>query len=416
MYEQLMNSPNITIKENNDLMIMYLNDKCDKLNDLTELELNCKSVILNKSDKRVICTQYNQILYNVDALQFLQNKDWSKVVVQRCYEGTMLLVYHHNGSWHVSTRRCLDASDSNWVKNKSYRQMFDEAIQGKFTFDDLNVDYCYHFVLIHYKNKNIVSYSTFGFNYKEVLHVLTTKKYSLEEVNTPININVKTVGTESFNSLSDLLDKLTNVSVMNEQYRKITMEGYVLKYYPDTLTNTQVILKLQTDIYQKLSKLKPNNSNINQAYLEMYQQDKLKEFLPYFTRYRNDVLSRLHISMRTVAKEILDVYHLTRQKKNPNIYNMLPEQYKKVLYGLHGMYIDNRKGEFIKKDVLDDRDTKSINIHDVYHYLKKELKASELRQLYFERVQMLKNEVYASFLNKNCLASITQSTLMFQTD
>ena len=41
-------------------------------------------------------------------------------------------------------------------------------------------------------------------------------------------------------------------------------------------------------IYEKLIKLKPNNSNIHQSYLELFQKDKLNDFLPYFSKYNNN--------------------------------------------------------------------------------------------------------------------------------
>ena len=56
--------------------------------------------------------------------------------------------------------------------------------------------------------------------------------------------------------------------------------------------------------------------------------------------------------------------------------------------------------------------SKSINVHDVYHFLKN-LPAHELRQIYYERSLLLTNKL-STFLNKTCIYTMTQSTLMFR--
>jgi len=165
----------INIKEDDNLAMIFYNTVHDNF---TKLEESLRSYIIEKTTLDPIASQFNKIIYNDDAVNFIKNKNWNNVVVQPCYEGTMLLVFNYNDKWYVTTRRCLDSNKSKWIKNKSYRQLFDDAMEGKFTFDDLDKNLCYHFVLVHYKNKNIVTYSGLGEEYKELYHVMTTKKIS----------------------------------------------------------------------------------------------------------------------------------------------------------------------------------------------------------------------------------------------
>jgi hypothetical protein len=305
--------------------------------------------------------------------------------------------------------------------------MFNEAMEQKFTFDELNPNYCYHFVLIHHKNRNIVNYSTLGKDYKELLHVMTTELYTLNDVPysvSKINNTVKTVDEEEFKSLNDLLESLKKINHLNEMSNRVTTEGYVLRLYNDSAcTGPFKVLKLQTELYQKIMKVKPNNSNLDQIYLELYQSDKLADIIPYFTIYKNDVMNRINNAMRNMSMEILDVYHKTRQQKSQDIYSSLPSQYKKVLYSLHGIYIDNRKREFEMKEQNRQNSyrsefqisiTKSINAQDVYNFLKTGLTPKELRQLFFERAYLVQSSDF-TFLN-NCLATKTQTALMFKND
>lgn len=413
---------NINIKTYDDLAIIYSNDtniNSEKDQKIKLLEQSCKSCVIEKNNLQLIASQFNRMIYNDQAKTILQQFDWNRVLIQKCYEGTLLLVFNYNNTWYVSTRRCLRAEDSIWVKNKSYRTMFDEAMVGKFTFDELNKDYCYHFVLVHYKNRNIVNYTlSLGKDYKELYHIMTTKKYTLDEVDYKINDNVKTCPTENFENLDRVLEKLHEIDCNNRQLQKITEEGYIIRAYNGEVKNSSFItFKLQTDIYQYLVKLKPNTNNINQGYLELYQKDKLVEYLPYFTKYSNDIIKRINTAMKTISKEILDIYHCTRQKKNPHIYNLLPDMYKKILYGLHGIYINKKKEDYstsLQNNTSHhiENNSKSVNVHDIYYYLKT-IPSYELRQIFYERMSLLeKNNVV--FINKNCIYTMTQSVLMFK--
>lgn len=418
----------IQLKEDPNLCLLYYNGLPENDNN-RELETSCRSYIFEKSSFKPIASQFNKILYNEEAINFLKEKSWSNVMVEKCYEGTLILVFNYNNKWYISTRRCLNASESTWIKNSSYLELFNETIKDKFGLEDLDKKYCYHFILVHNKNKNIVSYDDFGKDYKEIFHIMTTEQETLLEVPYKINDNVRYIEKETFNSMEEVMESLNKINTTDQQNKKVSLEGYVLKYYHGEPNKSNfTILKLQTQLYQSLMKLKPNNSNIYQSFLELYQKDKLIEFLPYFSRYGDDIFKRIHYSMKTISKELLDVYHLTRQKKNPQLYNALPDSYKKVLYNIHGIYIKNKKDELNKiketesenKSEHPDSDVdlnlsgsvSSVTVHTVYYYLKR-LTGYELRQIYYDRSTMLDNNIF-TFLNRRCMYTITQTMSMFR--
>jgi len=407
----------ISMKEDDAAAIFYYSNDNKILSQINDIETNCRSYIIDKVSLKPLGTQYNKIIYNDDALEYIKDINLDNIVIQKCYEGTLLLVYYHNNKWYVSTRRCLDASKSTWIRNKSYYDLFMEVIDNKFTLDDLDKDLCYHFVLIHHKNKNIVNYSYLGDEYKSIFHIMTTRKYTLEEVEYSIKDNEYAVNYETVNNIDELLKNLNDVSKNDESNKLITTEGYVLRVYEGEKFKSRFkILKLQTEIYQRIAKMKPNNSNIHQCFLELYQKDKLNDFTPYFTKFNYEVMKRIHTSMRNMAKEILNIYHNTRNKKNPEMYSLLTGQYKKLLYSLHGIYIENKNDDTSEKtekiESLDiSSENESINIYDVYNYIKS-LPQNELKQLYQDRMKLLENQ-NVTFLNRHCIHSLTQSKLMF---
>src|SRR3990167_4304531 len=120
---------NLEIKETDKLVIVY----CDNFNPSNDVELWTKSIIFEKQTMKPIGSQFNNIVYNVE------NK------------------------WYISTRRCIDASKSIWIKGISYYDMF---LQIGLDFATLNPNYCYQYVLVHYLNKNIVTYANLPKEYK----------------------------------------------------------------------------------------------------------------------------------------------------------------------------------------------------------------------------------------------------------
>jgi hypothetical protein len=290
--------------------------------------------------------------------------------------------------------------------------MFDESIKSNFSFDNLNPNLCYHFILVHHKNKNIVNYSDYGNEYKEVFHIFTAEKYTMKEVNVDVP-GVNKITEESIVNLESLMNNINAISQHDEFQKKVTAEGYIIRVYNSGVKYNGIfnVIKLQTPIYQTISKIKPNNNNIYQNCLELYQTDNLSEFGPYFTEYSTELIKRIHTSMKNMAKEILDLYHCTRQKKNIQLYNNLTDQYKKILYGLHGVYIQQRKSDFINGKPDTNKLATSINVHDVYYYIKS-LPFIELRQLYYDRTKLI-NDDANTFINKNCIYTKTQCIQMF---
>ena len=202
---------------------------------------------------------------------------------------------------------------------------------------------------------------------------------------------------------------MKNLNELDATYRKnkkICSEGYIVKY-------KNYIGKLQPLIYQEISEMKPNNSNINQVYLELYQTNKLDQFLPYFTFYVKSIKQRIHNSMKTITQEFLDIYHATRNQKNKELYDTLPEVYKKVLFGIHGIYIENRKVDFNEGVELAPINQKShsISLHDIYHYLKG-VEPHLLRSIFFERNRTITQGTANKFIRQTCIYCKTHTNAM----
>ncbi|ARF10578.1 RNA ligase [Hokovirus HKV1] len=375
----------------------------------------CKSCVYEYKTLKYVCGQYNKLIYNDDAIKLL-NSELDNVVIQKCYEGTSILVYNHNDIWNISTRKCLDSNKSFWVKNTSFRSLFEEAMKDKFTFDDLDKNLCYLFVLVHYKNKNIVNHNINYRNsqnkYKNLVLLCATEKYTYiqKHVNVP---NVEYPEQYYFKNIKELLNKLVEFNDRDVAKKLITWEGYILKIYEGDINNSRFHLaKLQTKIYQYIMQYKPNISNIYKVYLELYKIDKLNELLPYFYKGPNEIIKQINTSMKLLTKEILDLYYLTRKHNNKNMYNTLPKTYKKVLYDLHGIYITKKTNTYKNASDQEEIKIEPIKLHTVYVYLKS-LQLDYLVNIFIERQELLKTDL-AKYLNKDEIAIKAYTALLLQ--
>lgn len=394
----------ISFKDDDKLAIVYYNKFDPSTNSLeSTLENTTKSIILEKETLKPLTSQFNKIIYNDSGYNFLKEKDWNKVVVSECHEGTMIIFFNHSGKWYISTRRCLDSTKSTWIKNKSYYDMVQESMENIFTLDELNPDYCYHFVLVHHKNKNLVSYENMNQDYKKLYHALTTEKYTFKEVDDTINDKVPISPSLKFDSLDSMFVSLNDLSNSDIKSKKLSSEGYVCRYYMGNIGSSPFItFKFQTPIYQTLTKLKPNNSNIYQCYLYLYQTDKLKTYLPYFGKV-NGIVTTISMSLKNISRELLSAYHITRNHKNEELYNLLPGSYKTVIYDLHGIYM---------KHSTDQSKSVPINVNSVYFYLKG-IPLNNLVKIYTDRVDLLTNH-NMTFLNQTCIYTSDLTSLMLK--
>lgn len=389
----------ISIKCNEELCILFYDDTDEN----HDLDYCTRSIILDKNTLKPVVSQYNKILHNEETLDHINNNNWNNIKFTKCYEGTIILLYNFNDKWHLSTRRCIDAYQSKWVRNKSYGTLFEECMEGKFTYDSLNKNHCYTFVLIHYKNRNIVTYN--NDDYKDLMLINVTNVTDLTEVkdvDNSIFMNIQQPEQMSFNNIDEIKTYLHDLNESDVAKKTVTNEGLIVKIYNDD--NMFYTCKLQTDIYRKLMDIKPNNSNIHQVYLELYKKDELKDYLPYFNKIDNNVIvNRINKSMHNISGEILKLYHVTRNKNSPELYADLPNSYKKILYNLHGIFIDNKKKN---NDI-----NISINVHCVYYYLK-QMEFNDIKSIYYDRMKIITNDKFKEHMN-DCIFTLTLCQLMF---
>lgn len=384
----------VNIKENDDLLMIYANKIYHVYSHphalVYNIEEELKSCIIDKKTLIPISTMFNKIIYNQNAIQYMQYiNNWNDIEISECYSGTILVIYNHNDKWNVSTRTCIDANLSNWNKHKSHKQMFDEAICPK-KIEDLNPEYCYYFILTHNRSDTIVIPSID----KIILHMVI-KKDNFEQIDINEYGEMFTLPKiEKCNNIRDAMLMLEKINRNNIENKKITTEGLIIKIKHDNLIT---ILKLDTEIYFNLRCIMGNFNNKYVTYINIYKNNAMHYFFDAIgSTKKNKIIGKIDNIFKTLSADLFYLYKETKIKKNRNIYDMLLPAFKKSLYDIHNIYL-NSQCEIMEYIIMDNYKIKNklipITYYNIYGYLKN-IDITFLAKLLQQRYMMKDTPIY----------------------
>ncbi len=424
-----------------ELMSVYLkNPLCGTVEDTTN-----KNTLLNDSraymiEKKTLKRLYQhspQILYDKDAEKYIEDNKikWKDVSVYNCFKETMLVLYNYNDEWKISTIRNPNAFESYWNSKESYGDAFKTYLKDiKIKEKHLNKKYCYFFIYIDKKNKTLVDYSKILNNNNYRVGILTGiyKKYTMKPIICDNPFKKTTEITNGiFNQENTRIENIKNYDQLKDLLRKHSkriMNDKVFDFAGYTLKANGRIMIMRPKAFRKVELMRPNHSNEYTCYLELYQKNKLLDYLDSIfisDKSKDKILNIIDESFKQMTKEILKIYHDTRNHQNKALFELLPKSsYQNILFDIHGIYIKRKKEsnnleepEKTKTDgesktinkknkntkdqtniTVYDIETKTdkitnpinINIKDVYNFLKS-IEVYKLSYLFYERMVLLES-------------------------
>lgn len=365
-----MNHVHYKEDKESDLVILFNN-----YNDLFHSKVNqtIRSMVISRNNKSIVSYSCPTPLENGDGVNYLmRNIDTKQPVITECYEGTFMSLFNYEGKWYLTTRKCLDASDSKF-KEKNYHEMFVDVLNNsgydsleKFT-ETLDITHSYHFILLDSGNINIVNYSyIYGEDYHKLVftyerdmnqNILTNSEYS----NCPSFIDDNIIKPKVISDIS----YLDNYNKVNQWSMPAKSEGLVLRF------DNEILIKLQSLDYQFAKAIGPDE-NIYLGMLKMYQLDKLDEYINYNgnkEKFENTVnplntsesfmtLGMINSIFRVLTTELYECYinlydKTTGSPNTSELYQVLPSEYRYFMFKIRGINfkkIGNGK-ELSEKDV-----------------------------------------------------------------
>ena len=284
----------------------------------------------------------------------------------------------------------------NWVDCKIYKNYIG-TYTVFFIYNDVKY-YCIKYKICHYDKSMMQQIAPKIFdNYenKPIQKIIISQRLkhiiTYDETFNIINNTICDQETSQLHfSCFDELDFEHNDNMKKmENNKKIFNAGYLIEY-----NNNKYLLN--NKIYEKINNLLPKFININKIYLDLYKSDNLNYVINYLSLYPSDIIKRINLSFKTLSKEYLNIYHLTRKKAHPEIYEKLDETNKRILYDLHTIFIETRKNEYIVNNEIADK--KSLTVDTVYKYLKK-VDIDIIEKIYLNRNSMM--QIIKEVFNNN---------------
>ena len=314
---------NLKIKEDNEFPDLFLICGQETSDYSLKVVNECNGIIMDKNTLKIVCYTFDKSPEQ-DKLNPLLNIESGSLYYEPLYEGTLIRAYYHGNRWIVSTKKCIDPSKSKWISNKSFMELFKEAIniQNPNIFDHLNKEYCYSFILAHPENNVIMKCY-----YPQLFHISTRDMKFLIEINTELPLIPKMERIQFNMSFEELNNYLEND-------RNLDNEGYMLI---DTNYNRQ---KFRKKHFNYLRDLWGNSNNRFFRYLEL-RKDFAKLSGEYFLYFPNDheAFMEYENQLNIMAQNIMHIYcekhvHKTDIK--------IPYYYAKFIYKLHGDFMKSR--------------------------------------------------------------------------
>lgn len=178
------------------LVLLHNTYKRVDVDHFKELYDECRSVVLDldaPEGSNIVLSLAHSIPERLTIPQYstlMQDTD----VCELAYEGTVVSVYHHAGTWHMGTTSCPSVDASRYFHpTKTHGQMVDEVLAKMFPevpadtvrnefSSKLDPRKSYAFVLVHHENKHVMDYTTqFGESYGELIHISTRDRETLTE-------------------------------------------------------------------------------------------------------------------------------------------------------------------------------------------------------------------------------------------
>lgn len=356
--------------------------------------------------------------HTFDTIHTVQERDYLKdkdtISFYKNYIGQYMVLFNHNDKWLVtdgSTVTSLESDADDVVC------LFCETLKNKTNVDDLDKNYSYHFIFAHHRLNRPVVYPQWGPEFSELVHLKTVEKYTLKAV-TDYTFKNNFIHNNRlyFSCLDELLMHVDGINKHDTLHKQLTTKGVLMVIGSGTADTDEIMIDFNTDLYRRISTHFENCDNLHHIHLKIYQQDKCNDVLPYVTDNYTNIIRRINISIKTLSKEILNIYFLTRNKNNTDLYDVLSKHYKDCLFNIHKIFMQKRTEDLRNVDGDGLMEKRSVTVDNVYKHLKS-LSTTSLINLYVDRESLLESiskleNVDQTIVNPTCINTIIQTQLL----
>jgi len=232
----------------------------------------------------------------------------------------------------------------------------------------------------------------------KVNRIHTLEEYGIDHESVPPHLFMedRQLHFSCLDQLDLYLEEMNNVNTKN---KKLYNRGLIVKVDVDAYDPIHITYDTYT--YKRLNDMLPKDMTIHEAHLNLYQTDRLNQVLQYVEESDNAALivTRINLAIVTLGREILDIYHFTRNKENPELFNLLSRSYRDLMHNLHGQFIEKKSRAVTRSHRYPRSDIEKVSIttEDVYITLKN-MDTLALVELFLDR-ERLRDDIEKNFDN-----------------
>ena len=337
-------NPNIIFKEHDDLTIFKYKTKYG-----SEIDRSCRGLIVSKSSGKVVCHPNPG---SISFENFIKCVPFENCVIEENLEGTLINLYF-NDCWCVSTKFCINAENSKFRGNKSFRQYFDKICH--IDIQALDQNFTYSFILQIPENRLVSNIQK-----RELYHIETHNNTTGEKI--LYDIGVQRPALLKLNEMNRL--NLTSYRAVNRELVRLDWgkRGYML-YSNDRKYRCSLI----NPAYETVLNLVKNQIDIRYIVLDgLYYKCNIDDILFYFPEY-NAIKTQLSDDLDVLIKSMLESYKEAYCFKNIEISD-IPKKYKKVLAQVHNVYKATHQNNILFRIDYSDIKTKLLTQKCQYVY------------------------------------------------
>ena len=157
-------------------LVHYISSTNDSVNHLRGVV-----VATHEKPQRVVCKSFPYTPEYTSKDFKMDDETIAKSKAIEGYEGTILRVFYYEDHWYISTHKKINGKSSRW-SSPTFGELFNECLglsrNEEPTFDTLNPNYCYVFLMSHpqnslvCKNKNSILYHVITYDVQDNMNVV----------------------------------------------------------------------------------------------------------------------------------------------------------------------------------------------------------------------------------------------------
>ena len=265
-----------------------------------------RSVIKNEKGQAV-CIAPPKAIHSDNFIKTFPNpsENGYAIIAEEFIEGTMINVFWDNG-WEIATKLTIGSinvkSSSKSKQNPFYKMFIEACSEVGLTFDMLQHNYCYSFVLQHPRNKIVLPITKPMIYLVQVFEIINRDQdiayiYVVDKSDIILPCVKKPKIYENWTSYSDLI---RDYASMNTSYDILGVMIY------DKIMGQRC--KIRNPVYEELHR---TQYKMQYLYLSLRKEGKVKEFLSAHPECKNEfcqIRDQLHLFTNAIFQNYLSCY------------------------------------------------------------------------------------------------------------